>query len=159
MKDKQMLATTIDFATLLLASLVVGTMFGIWLGYNPMDLDAAVYVPQQQHAIRALNVTMPVLGGVTVLLTIVASVFARNDLARLTLLVAAVACFAAAGFITRFLNQPINAIVMTWSTDAPPANWMQLRDDWWRWHVLRMVVGIGGLCLLIAATLKRASAS
>jgi hypothetical protein len=36
---------------------------------------------------------------------------------------------------------------------------MQLRDDWWRWHVLRMVVGIGGLCLLIAATLKRASAS
>ena len=158
MKDKWMFATTIDFANLLLASLVVGTMFGIWLGYNPTDLGATVYVPQQQHAIRALNVTMPVLGGVTVLLTIVAAVLARNDQTRLILLVVTVVCFVAAGLITRFLNQPINAIVMTWSADAPPANWMQLRDDWWRWHVLRMVVGIGGLCLLIAATLRRASA-
>ena len=153
-----MFAATIDFTNLLLASLVVGTMFGIWLGYNPTDLGATVYVPQQQHAIRALNVTMPVLGGVTVLLTIVAAVLARDDQTRLTLLVVTAVCFAAAGLITRFLNQPINAIVMTWSADAPPANWMQLRDDWWRWHVLRMGVGIGGLCLLIAATLKRASA-
>lgn len=152
-----MFATTIDFSNLLLASLVVGTMFGIWLGYNPTVLSAAVYVAQQQQAIRALNVTMPVLGGVTVLLTIIAAVLARSDRTRLTLLVAAAVCFVAAGLITRFLNQPINAIVMTWSVDAPPANWMQLRDDWWRWHVLRMGVGIGGLCLLIAATLRRAS--
>jgi uncharacterized membrane protein len=152
-----MFATTIDFSNLLLASLVVGTVFGIWLGYNPTGLSAAVYVAQQQQAIRALNVTMPVLGGVTVLLTIIAAVLARSDRTRLTLLVAAAVCFLAAGLITRFLNQPINAIVMTWPVDAPPANWMQLRDDWWRWHVLRMAVGIGGLCLLIAATLRRAS--
>jgi uncharacterized membrane protein len=158
MKDNRMFATTIAFANLLLAALVVGTMFGIWLGYNPMDLGAAVYVPQQQHAIRALNVTMPVLGGATVLLTIVAAVLARNDRTRLILLVVTAVCFVAAGLITRFLNQPINAIVMTWPADAPPANWTQLRDDWWRWHVLRTVVGIGGLCLLIAGALKRASA-
>jgi len=100
---------------------------------------------------------MPVLGGVTALLTITAAVLARDDRTRLTLLVAAAACLVAAGLIIRFLNQSINAIVMTWPADAPPASWMQLRDDWWRWHVLRMAFGIGGLCLLIAATLKRAS--
>jgi len=61
------------------------------------DLGATVYVPQQQHAIRALNVTMPVLGGMTVLLTIVAAVLARDDQTRLILLVVAVVCFAAAG--------------------------------------------------------------
>jgi uncharacterized membrane protein len=151
-----MFATTIDFFTLLLASLLVGTIFGIWLGYNPKGLSAAVYVAQQQQAIRALNVTMPVLGVVTTLLTIIAAVLARGDPTRLTLLVAAAACFIAAGLITRLLNQPINAIVMTWAVNSPPGNWMQLRDDWWRWHVLRVAFGLGGLCLLIAATLRRA---
>lgn len=149
-----MLATTIDFATLLLAALVVGAMFGVWLTFNPAGLEASFYVAQQQQGIRTLNVTLPVLGGLTVLLTILAAVLARNDRTRLILLISAAACFVAAGLITRFLNQPINAIVMTWPADAPPANWMQLRDDWWRWHVLRLAAGIAGLCLLIAATLK-----
>ena len=149
------MAAAIDFANLLLASLVVGTMFGIWLGYNPMSLDAAAYIAEQQQVIRALNVMMPLLGSVTVLLTISAAVLAREDRTRLALLAAAAACLVAAGLVTRFLSQPINAIVMTWSADAPPASWMQLRDDWWRWHVLRTAFGIGALCLLIAATLKR----
>jgi uncharacterized membrane protein len=157
MKDSRMLASTIDFANLLLGALVVGTMFGIWLGYNPAGLSAVVYVSQQQHAIGALNVVMPVLGGVSVVLTLVAAALAASDRTRLILLLSAAGCFIAAGLTTRFLNQPINAIVMTWSADAPPANWMQLRDDWWRWHVVRMVAGIGGLSLLIVATLERAS--
>jgi hypothetical protein len=150
-----MLAQILAFANLLLASLVVGTMFGIWLGYNPMDLAPAVYIAQQQQAIRALNVTMPILGGITALLTIAAAVLARADRTRLGVLVAAAACFVVAGLITRFLNQPINAVVMTWSADAPPSNWAELRDLWWRWHVMRTVVGIGGLGLLIAATMNR----
>lgn len=159
MKGRPMLATTIDFTDLLLAALVVGAMFGVWLTYNPTGLDATAYVAQQQQSIRGLNVTLPVLGGVTVLLTIFAAVLARGDRTRFTLLLTAAACFVAAGLITRFLNQPINAIVMTWSAAAPPADWMQLRDDWWRWHVLRLAVGLGGLCLLIAAMLRHEAAS
>jgi uncharacterized membrane protein len=150
-----MFAATIDFLNLLLTSLLVGAIFGIWLGYNPTSLSAAVYVAQQQQAIRALNVKMPMLGAAATLLTIIAAVLARSDRTRLTLLVAAAVCLVAAGLITRFQNQPINAIVMTWSIDSPPANWMQMRDEWWRWHVLRVAFGIGALCLLIAATLRR----
>jgi uncharacterized membrane protein len=103
-----------------------------------------------------MNVAMPVLGGLTALLTIVVAWISRADRSKLTLLLAALACFIAAGLITRFLNQPINAIVMTWSAQAPPADWTQLRDDWWHWHIVRTVSGIVGLCLLIAATLNRA---
>ncbi|MDP1649559.1 MAG: DUF1772 domain-containing protein [Rubrivivax sp.] len=154
-----MLTSTIDFANLLLGALVAGTMFGIWLGYNPAGLSAGVYVSQQQHAIGALNVVMPVLGGLSIVLTLVAAAFAASDRTRLILLLSAAGCFIAAGLITRLLNQPINAIVMTWSADAPPTDWMQLRDDWWRWHVMRTVAGIGGLSLLIIAALKRASVS
>jgi uncharacterized membrane protein len=150
-------ATTIDFFALLSAALVVGTMFGVWLSFDPTGLNAAAYVVQQQRCIRSLNVIMPVLGGVTVLLTIASAVLSIDDRARFALLVSAAACFVAAGLVTRFANQPINAIVMTWSAEAPAVDWARRRDDWWRWHILRTVFGLGGLCLLIAAALKPAS--
>ena len=74
-----MVATTIEFADLLVAALVVGAMFGIWLSSNPTELSAAAYVAQQQHTIRGLNVTMPAMGALTVVLTIVAALLARGD--------------------------------------------------------------------------------
>jgi uncharacterized membrane protein len=73
----------------------------------------------------------------------------------LGLLVGTIACLVASGLITRFLNQPINAIVITWRPDAPPANWTDVRNKWWRWHVIRLLAGLGGLSLLIAAMLRR----
>ncbi len=141
------------FANLLLAALVVGTMFGIWLGYNPADLSPRAYVEQQQHAIRTLNVTLPVLGAVTVLLTLASAFLARRSRGRFALLLGAAACFVAAGLVTRLLNQPINAMVITWAADAPPMNWVELRDEWWRWHMVRTGFGIVGLSLLILANL------
>jgi uncharacterized membrane protein len=143
----------LTFTNLLLAALVVGTMFGIWLGYNPAELSPGAYIEQQQHAIRALNVTMPVLGVLTALLTLASVILSRGNRRRFALFVAALVCFVAAGVVTRFLNQPINAVVITWSALAPPTNWVELRDEWWRWHILRTAIGVAGLGLLIAASL------
>jgi uncharacterized membrane protein len=151
-----MFSPIIDFANVLFAALAVGTMFGVWLFFNPAGLDASTYVALHQQGIRKMNKAMPAVGAATILVTIAAAVLAREDPTRLWLLIATVVCFIAAGLITRFLNQPINAIVMTWKSDSPPANWTRLRDDWWRWHLARFAVGLGGLSLLIAATLRRA---
>ena len=151
-----MLSTIADFASLLLMSLVVGAMFAVWLIFNPAGLDAATYVTQQQHAIRTLNVAMPLLGLVTLLATIASAMFARGDHVRLTLIAAAAVFLLAAGLITRFLNQPINAIVSEWTTAWQAENWTQLRDAWWRWHVWRLGAGLGGLSLMIAAALSKA---
>lgn len=151
-----MLALMIDFVNLLLAALLVGTMFGVWLFLNPARLDATSYITVQQQAIRTLNTVLPALGAATILVTIAAATLGREDGARLWLLVAVVLCFVTSGLITRFLNQPINAIVMNWRGDAPPSNWTELRDDWWRWHLARLATGLAGLTLLIAATLERA---
>lgn len=148
--------TMIDFADVLVAALLVGAMFSIWLILNPAGLAAGVYIRLQQHAIRTLNRPMPILGGVTILLTILASVVRRDDSSRFVSLVVAVICFVSAGLITRFLNQPINAIVIRWRADAPPPDWTGIRDEWWRWHVLRLFAGLGGLSLVIAAMLHRA---
>jgi uncharacterized membrane protein len=102
-----------------------------------------------------MNKAMPVLGGITILLTIAAAVLGRDDRDRVALLVGATVCLVAAGLVTRFLNQPINAIVIAWRTESPPENWTVLRDQWWRWHMVRLLAGLGGLCLLIAAALRR----
>ncbi len=150
-----MFALMIDFANLLLAALVVGAMFGVWLVFNPAGLDAGFYIALHQQGIRALNKTMPVLGAVTILLTIAAAALDRANITRCWILIAAVVCFVASGLITRFLNQPINAIVMTWSAGSPPSNWTELRDKWWRWHLIRLDTGLVGLSLLIAAILQR----
>src|SRR5258708_4571768 len=150
-----MLEKTINFANLLLAALVVGTMFGIWLGFNPADLSAGAYVEQQQQAIRALKVAMPVLGAITTMLTLASAFFSRGNRQRMFMLLAAFVCLVIVGLVTRFLNQPINAVVITWTASSPPSNWIEIRDEWWKWHVARTAIGVVGLCLLIAANMVR----
>ena len=150
-----MFASIIDFANLLFAALVVGAMFGVWLVFNPAGLDASFYIALHQQGIRALNKRMPALGAATILLTIAAAALGRANIMRFRLLVAAVVCFLATGLITRFLNQPINAIMISCSASSPPSNWIELRDKWWQWHLIRLATGLVGLSLLIAATLRR----
>jgi uncharacterized membrane protein len=149
-----MFALLIDFANLLLGALVVGALFGAWLFLNPEGLDANTYVTVQQQAIRTMNRAMPAVGAAVILATIAAAVLGRHDPARFWLLVAAMVCFVTIGLITRFRNQPINAIVMTWRGDLPAPNWTRLRDQWWRWHLMRLATGLVGQSLLIAAALK-----
>jgi uncharacterized membrane protein len=148
-----MIRWIVSFTNLLLAALVVGAMFGIWVGYNPSGLSAGAYIEQQQSAIRTLSATMPFLGALAALLTLGSALLDRNDRRRFSLLIAAFSCFVGAGIVTRFLNQPINSVILTWSAFSPPANWTELRDKWWQWHVVRTVIGIAGLSLLIAANL------
>ena len=113
MKARPMLTTFVDFFNLLLAALLVGTIFGTWLTASPTGLGASDYVVVQQQHIRALNVFMPLLGGATIALSIASTILSRADGTRLALLVLVVLSFIIAGLITRFLNQPINAVVMT----------------------------------------------
>lgn len=150
-----MFAMMIDFANLLLAALVVGAIFGAWLLLDPKGLDPNSYVTLQQQAIRTMNKVMPALGAATVIITIGAALLGREDRVRMALLLAAAVCLAATGWITRFRNQPINAVVMTWRAELPPPNWTELRDAWWRWHGIRLAAGVVGLSLLFAATLKQ----
>lgn len=148
-----MTTTVIRFTNLLMAALVTGTMFGIWLGFNPALLSSSAYVEQQQNAIRALNVTMPILGAVCIALTLVHASLVRANRSSFYLLLLGAVLLAAAGLITRFGNQPINAQVITWSALAPPSAWARARDQWWSWHVIRTIAGMGALACIIAASI------
>ena len=146
--------TILRFAALLLTGLLVGTMFGLWLGFDPAPLSAAAYVEMQQLAIRSLNTPMPLLGGVCIALTVTLAVLERRDRRRLALLVVAAVLLAAAGLVTRLENQPINAVVMGWASASPPPEWSALRDTWRHWHALRTAAGVAAFALLIAAAVR-----
>jgi uncharacterized membrane protein len=143
----------VRFANVLLAALVAGTMFGIWLGFNPDGLTASAYVEQQQSAIRALNTTMPILGAICIGLTMIHALLVRSARTSSYLLCAGAVLLIAAGLVTRFGNQPINAHVITWRASAPPSTWIEARDQWWHWHVCRTIAGIAALMCIVAASI------
>lgn len=150
-----MLAMTIGFLNLFLASLVVGGMFGVWLLFNPKGLDGQRYIVLHQQGIRTMNVAMPALGAATIALTAAAAFLARANSQRLGLIVGAAIAFVAVAWITRFRNQRINSVVATWSTGAPPPEWTHQRDTWRRWHIVRLGCGLAGLSSLLLAELLR----
>lgn len=141
----------LQIAAMLVAMLVVGTVFGIWFGFAPHSLSATAYVEMQQQMIRALNVKMPILGAVSIAFTLGCAYLARGERRALWLL--------GMGAVTRFLNQPINAIVIGWPPSAPPPEWEVLRDSWWRYHGIRMLFGVAGFCLLSAGLLRARSST
>lgn len=146
----------VRFVNIMLAALVVGGMFVIWVGYDPVTLSPSTYVEQQQHAIRELNVPMPMIGGISVALTLLAAFLQRRNKSAFVPLIVASAFLILAGLLTRFGNQPINDIVMTWEIARPPANWTELRDQWWGYHKLRTLCGLIALALIAWTSVRPA---
>ena len=134
---------------LLVLSLVVGAMFGVWRGFNPASFSPATFIEVQQGAIRGLNELLPAMAAIAIITALLLAFFGRGRPIVLSLYLAASAAMIIAGLITRFGNQPINAVVMSWGR-LPPAGWEILRDSWWSWHLARLAAGIVAEILLIA---------
>ena len=145
------LPTAAQILALLLLGLVAGSMFGIWRGYDITTYTPSTFIEVHQGAVRGLNVLLPAMALASLALVVLLAVLARQRPVALGFYVTAGLAIIAGGLITRLLNQPINAQVMTWSAQAIPDDWASLRDAWWRWHQLRLLAAIGGEILLLAA--------
>lgn len=145
------LTTLAQVVALLLVSLVAGSMFGIWRGYDPALYAPATFVEAHQGAVRGLNTLLPAMAIGSLVLIVALAIFARSKPITLALYVAAAVAIIIGGLITRFANQPINDIVMAWKPTSLPADWTTLRDTWWSWHLLRLGATIAAELLLIAA--------
>jgi len=150
-----MLKSTVRFFNLVLAGVVAGVVLGIWLGYNPAGLSAHTYIEQQQHVISALNTLMPVLGLIAILLTILSALLRQGSRRISGVLLTAAGLLIISGLVTRFGNQPINAIVMTWNAADAPESWAGLRDQWWSFHTIRTVTSLLAFCLIAWAHMKK----
>ena len=134
---------------LLVLSLGVVAMFGVWRGFNPASFSPTTFVEVQQGAIRGLNDLLPAMGAIAIVTVLLLAFFGRGRPRVLSLYLMAAAAMIVAGLITHFGNQPINAVVMSWR-GLPPAGWETLRESWWSWHLARLAAGFVGELLLIA---------
>lgn len=148
-----MLALT-RFFQLLLGAFVVGTMFAVWVGYDPRGFSYATYVEQHQNAVRGLNVLIPALALITILLTLYTAYLQRAWRGQMLLLLLATVFLVVAGLATRLGCQPINAIVDTWSPNAIQSDWEVMRAEWWHYHVVRTVSGTIGYALVVFSVVR-----
>lgn len=136
------------FLNIVIAGLLAGTSFGIWIGFNPKGYTASTYVEQQQHLVSSLNTLMVALVVIATVVTLVSAFLQKgNRFNYIALLIAAV-MFAACIIISRFGNLPIQQQMLTWNADSLPSNWTTLRDEWWSFHVKRTIVELIALVLV-----------
>ena len=145
------ITSALQLTSIMLLSLILGTVFGIWRGYDATAYAPATFVEMHQGAVRGLNVILPLFGLVTLLITASLGVLSRDRPGVLWLYGLAFVAIAIAGLVTRFGNQPINEQVMGWTVTNFPADWMAIRDRWTSLNAVRVVSSFAGELLLVSA--------
>jgi Anthrone oxygenase len=138
----------IRFVNIIIAALLAGTSFGIWIGFNPINLSPSTYIEQQQNAILSLNVLMISLVFGATIVTLLSAFLQKDKKPVFISLLVASFFFIACILISRFGNQPINDTIMTWTADSVPANLSVLRDKWWSFHIMRTIAELIALSLV-----------
>ncbi len=136
------------FLNIMLAALLAGTSFGIWLGFNPINFSASTYVEQQQNLVLSLNTLMVAMVFATTAITLISALLQRKNKTVLGALLLAAALFISCIIITRFGNVPIQTEMLKWTVNKLPENWTELRDKWWSFHITRTVVELIALALV-----------
>jgi len=150
-----MITPIIRFLNIILAALLAGVSFGIWIGFNPMNLSAEGYLEQQQNMLLALRVLMISLVIGATIITIVSAILQKNNKSVFITLLIAALFFIACIIITRFGNKPIDDTIITWTKDSLPDNWTVLRNKWWSFHVMRTIAELVALFLVTLTSIKR----
>jgi ABC-type proline/glycine betaine transport system permease subunit len=125
-----MITSIIQFLNIIVAALLAGISVGIWIGFNPFHLSPSTYIEQQQNTIRSLNVLMISLVVFATIITIISAFLQKGNKEDFIVLLIASLFFISCILISRFGNQPINKIIMTWTTDSLPANLSEIREKW-----------------------------
>lgn len=138
-KKYEMKLSFIQFFNIIVAALLAGTSFGIWMGFNPTNYSTSTYVEQQQNLLHSLNTMMIALVIIATAITLISAFLQRKNKPVLCALLLAAVFFISCILITRFGNVPIQKQILNWTIDTVPGNWMMLRDKWWSFHIMRTI--------------------
>jgi uncharacterized membrane protein len=138
----------VRFLNIIVAGLLAGVSFGIWIGFNPSGLSPSTFIEQQQNMLQSLRTLMVSLVVLATIITILSAYLQKHDKSAFIPLILAAVFFIACILITRFGNKPIDDMVIIWTKDALPDNWTELRDNWWSFHILRTIAEIIALFLV-----------
>ncbi|HTJ48110.1 MAG TPA: DUF1772 domain-containing protein [Cyclobacteriaceae bacterium] len=150
-----MISQLVRICTVILTGMIAGTLWCIWFGFNPKTLSLTSYLEQQQNLIKSFNVLMPALGLVAIIFTLITAFINKERKSVLFSLLVAAICLICSGLVTRFGNQPINAVVITWTPEHFPENWTDVRDKWWLLHIIRSVTSFVAFLLVVQSEIRK----
>lgn len=148
-------SSIIRFVNIISVALLAGVSFGIWIGFNPMNLSTSTYIEQQQNMLNSLSVLMVSLVLTATIITIVSAFLHKKDKSKFIMLLLAALFLISCILITRFGIKSIDEAMMSWSPASPPANWKQMRNDWWNLHIMRTWTELIALALICWVTITR----
>ena len=152
-----MVTPLVRFLNIIVAALLAGVSFGIWIGFNPSGLSPSTFIEQQQNMLQSLRTLMVSLVVIATLITIFSAYLQKYDKSTFISLIIAAIFFIACILITLLGNKPIDDKVITWTKDAIPKNWTELRDNWWSFHILRTIAEIIALLLVTWTSIRKDS--
>ena len=147
------------------ATLTLGLAAGIALMHglewrNKAVLTAEQYLFVQQHLYQGFGDRAGPIEAVAIISLVIATLilFRTRRSAFALSLVSLVA--AAAGLALFFFgNDPVNAVVRTWTLDSMPTDWQAFRDQWEWSHAIRATLYATSLAAFCIAILLRTSNS
>jgi uncharacterized membrane protein len=110
--------------------------------------SASFYTEYKQLIIRAHMLPLPLLGVGGLLAALAVLYFGRRDKLTAWMTSAAILFVIIGMVITLTIHFPSNDQILTWSPEAPPADWEQLRDRWRNANTVRSVAAIIAFVLL-----------
>jgi archaellum biogenesis protein FlaJ (TadC family) len=150
-----MVTPLVRFLNIIISALLAGVSFGIWIGFNPSGLSPSTFLEQQQNMLQSLRTLMVSLVVIATLITILSAYLQKHEKSTFIFLNIATFFFIACILITLFGNKPIDDKVITWTKDAIPNNWVELRDNWWSFHILRTTAEIIALLLVTWTSIRK----
>ena len=150
-----MLRRAVLFLTLLTVALLAGRAFWAWVADNPANFSPATYVAYVQGVDRAIELPIAAMGIGAVLLTGISAALSFRDRPVFCVLFVALVCVLASNVVTVVVHLPINRQLASFNPAALPANWPELRDRWWEFHMVRLVTLLAGMVLVSLAAVMR----
>lgn len=140
--------------SLVASGILAGMVLSVWLVEVSFGPAAEPWINYHQAIRGPYTSVVPPLGALAGIGAVVATICARHPTVHRPLVMAAVGCLVSGMVVTVGLHFPMNAVIDTWSSTAPPGEWEQMRRDWLVAHTVRSVLAVAAFVLLATAATK-----
>lgn len=146
----------VRFSLIFLSGIVAGAVYCVWLMEYLFAGDASFYTHLKQFQIQTLTVPLPGLAIAAILVGLVKLFLSRRKRLVFRFTLAGIILFVIGGMLTARGLFPLNDQIMTWSADAPPAEWAQIQEQWRQTHLFRTIITVLGFaCFLLGEIFQR----
>jgi uncharacterized membrane protein len=149
---------TIEFISLILASLVMGVFWGTWftLTRSIPDFSAAEFIHIGKTIMNNVAVPMSIIMPATLLLMLIAVLLSRR-LHKYSFYLYAISflLMVITLIITVGVEVPLDNQIKTWTETSIPANWESLRQKWDQFHTMRTFTSIASVGFFALGIIKR----